>query len=87
MRISALAHRLASSGLSRRSTGPRTVWSGAISFGLVTVPIHVVSATEDHSVRFHQVHLEDMGRVRNRKICEIEDREISQAEIEKGYQL
>ncbi|WP_435227414.1 Ku protein [Streptomyces sp. Tue6028] len=66
---------------------PRTIWSGAISFGLVTVPIHVVSATEDHSVRFHQVHLEDMGRVRNRKICELEDREVSQAEIGKGYQL
>ncbi|MFD4547321.1 Ku protein [Streptomyces sp. NPDC058466] len=66
---------------------PRTIWSGAISFGLVTVPIHVVSATEDHSVRFHQVHLEDMGRVRVRKVCEIEGREVSQSEIGKGYQL
>ncbi|MGW3669472.1 Ku protein, partial [Streptomyces sp. NPDC005141] len=55
---------------------PRTVWAGAISFGLVTVPIHVVNAKEDHSIHFHQVHLEDMGRVRNRKICEIEDREV-----------
>ncbi|MFJ4894982.1 Ku protein [Streptomyces sp. NPDC088788] len=66
---------------------PRTVWSGAISFGLVTVPIHVVSAREDHSVRFHQVHLEDMSRVRVRKVCEIEDREVPNAEIGKGYQL
>ncbi|MFG2308717.1 Ku protein [Streptomyces sp. NPDC048566] len=65
---------------------PRTVWSGAISFGLVTVPIHVVSATEDHSIRFHQVHLEDMSRVRVRKVCEIEDREVAQSEIGKGYQ-
>ncbi|MET9412201.1 Ku protein [Streptomyces sp. NPDC002935] len=65
---------------------PRTIWSGAISFGLVTVPIHMVSAREDHSVHFHQVHLEDMGRVRNRKICEIEDREVAQSEIGKGYQ-
>ncbi|MET9411601.1 Ku protein [Streptomyces sp. NPDC002935] len=65
---------------------PRTIWSGAISFGLVTVPIHVVSAREDHSIHFHQVHLEDMGRVRNRKICELEDREVSSAEIGKGYQ-
>ncbi|WP_456300756.1 hypothetical protein [Streptomyces herbicida] len=40
---------------------PRTIWSGAISFGLVTVPVDVVSATEDHSVRFHQYHVEDMG--------------------------
>ncbi|MGW0795882.1 non-homologous end joining protein Ku [Streptomyces sp. NPDC002692] len=66
---------------------PRTIWSGAISFGLVTVPIHVLSATEDHSVRFHQVHVEDMGRVRNRKICEIEDREVSNAEIGRGYEV
>ncbi|MET7988361.1 MULTISPECIES: Ku protein [unclassified Streptomyces] len=65
---------------------PRTVWSGAISFGLVTVPIHVVSAREDHSIHFHQVHLEDMGRVRSRKICELEDREVAQSEIGKGYQ-
>jgi DNA end-binding protein Ku len=66
---------------------PRTIWSGAISFGLVTVPIHVQSATEDHSIRFHQYHLEDMGRVRTRKVCEIEDREVSNAEIGKGYEL
>ncbi|MEU6010708.1 Ku protein [Streptomyces sp. NPDC047453] len=66
---------------------PRTIWSGAISFGLVTVPIRVVSATEDHSVRFHQYHLEDMGRVRVRKICEIDDREVQQSEIGKGYEL
>jgi DNA end-binding protein Ku len=66
---------------------PRTVWSGAISFGLVTVPINVQSATEDHSIRFHQYHLEDMGRVRVRKFCEVEDREVRTDEIGKGYQL
>ncbi|MEU1259358.1 Ku protein [Streptomyces chartreusis] len=66
---------------------PRSIWSGAISFGLVTVPINVVSATEDHSIRFHQYHLKDMGRVRVRKYCEAEDREVAQAEIGKGYQL
>ncbi|MEV7244693.1 Ku protein [Streptomyces sp. NPDC093248] len=66
---------------------PRTIWSGAISFGLVTVPINVVSATEDHSIRFHQFHTTDMGRVRYRKICELEDREVSQDEIGKGYEL
>ncbi|MEU0333841.1 Ku protein [Streptomyces sp. NPDC006193] len=66
---------------------PRTIWSGAISFGLVTVPIQVVSATEDHSIHFHQYHLEDGGRVRYRKVCELEDREVSQEEIGKGYEL
>jgi DNA end-binding protein Ku len=65
---------------------PRTIWSGAISFGLVTIPIHVASATENHSIQFHQYHLEDMGRVRVRKICDLEDREIPQSEIGKGYE-
>ncbi|MFF5538545.1 Ku protein [Streptomyces cinerochromogenes] len=66
---------------------PRAIWSGAISFGLVTVPIQVVSATEEHSIRFHQYHLPDQGRVRYRKVCELEDREVSQDEIGKGYEL
>ncbi|MFF3208380.1 Ku protein [Streptomyces sp. NPDC002962] len=65
---------------------PRTIWSGAISFGLVTVPCHVQSATENHSIQFHQYHLEDMGRIRTRKVCELEDREVSSAEIGKGYE-
>jgi DNA end-binding protein Ku len=65
---------------------PRTVWSGAISFGLVTVPIHVQSATENHSIQFHQYHLQDMGRVRVKKVCELEDREVAQSEIGKGYE-
>jgi DNA end-binding protein Ku len=66
---------------------PRTIWSGAISFGLVTVPINVVGATEDHSIHFHQYHLKDGGRVRYRKVCELEDREVAQSEIGKGYEL
>ncbi|MEU5323476.1 Ku protein [Streptomyces sp. NPDC021056] len=65
---------------------PRTIWSGAISFGLVTVPIHVQSATENHNIQFHQYHLQDMGRVRVRKVCELENREVTQSEIGKGYE-
>jgi DNA end-binding protein Ku len=65
---------------------PRTIWSGAISFGLVTVPIHVASATENHSISFHQYHLADQGRIRYRKFCEIEDRQVSESEIGKGYE-
>ncbi|MGW2089746.1 non-homologous end joining protein Ku [Streptomyces sp. NPDC001880] len=66
---------------------PRPLWTGAISFGLVTIPIKVVSATEDRSVHFHQVHLEDMGRVRTRKVCSIEDEVVPPEEIGKGYEL
>ncbi|MFF3505372.1 Ku protein [Streptomyces sp. NPDC003247] len=65
---------------------PRTIWSGAISFGLVTVPIHVQSATEDHSIHFHQYHLDDQGRIRTRKVCELENREVANTEIGKGYE-
>ncbi|MCX4429900.1 MULTISPECIES: non-homologous end joining protein Ku [Streptomyces] len=66
---------------------PRPLWSGAISFGLVTIPVKLMSATEDRSVRFHQVHTEDLGRVRVRKYCEAEDREVSAAEIGKGFEV
>ncbi|MGW3360331.1 non-homologous end joining protein Ku [Streptomyces bungoensis] len=58
-----------------------------MSFGLVTVPINVQSATEDHSIHFRQYHVADGGRVRYRKVCELEDREVPQEEIGKGYEL
>ncbi|WP_327259807.1 MULTISPECIES: non-homologous end joining protein Ku [unclassified Streptomyces] len=66
---------------------PSTIWSGAISFGLVTIPIRVSSATEDKSIRFHQYHLEDMGRIRTRKICELDGETLGQEEIGKGYEF
>ncbi|MFD8774536.1 Ku protein [Streptomyces sp. NPDC059916] len=66
---------------------PHAIWSGAISFGLVTIPIRVTAATEDHSIRFHQYHLEDQGRIRTRKYCEIEEREVRAEEIGKGYEI
>ncbi|MFE7041742.1 Ku protein [Streptomyces atratus] len=66
---------------------PRPLWTGAISFGLVTIPIKIISATEDRSIRFLQVHLEDMGRVRTRKVCELDDEVVPQDEIGKGYEL
>ena len=66
---------------------PHTIWSGAISFGLVTVPVKLETATESHSVAFRQVHLEDGGRIRYRKICEIDGKELSEPEIGKGYEV
>ncbi|MFD4595771.1 non-homologous end joining protein Ku [Streptomyces rubiginosohelvolus] len=65
---------------------PRPLWAGAISFGLVTIPVKIVSATEDHDVHFHRVHLTDIGRVRTRKVCELDDQVVSQDEIGKGYE-
>jgi DNA end-binding protein Ku len=66
---------------------PRPLWNGAISFGPVTIPVKLMGATEDRSVRFHQVHTEDLGRVRVRKYCEAEDREVSAGEIGKGFEV
>ncbi|MFJ6541351.1 Ku protein [Streptomyces sp. NPDC091385] len=64
----------------------RSIWNGAISFGLVSIPIKVVNATESHAVSFRQVHTEDNGRIRYRKVCELEGREVEQAEIGKAYE-
>lgn len=64
----------------------RSIWNGAISFGLVSIPIKLVNATESHSISFRQIHTEDGGRIRYRKFCELEDREVSGAEIGKAYE-
>ncbi|MEV7882508.1 non-homologous end joining protein Ku [Streptomyces microflavus] len=66
---------------------PRPLWAGAISFGLVTIPVKIVSATEDHDVHFHRVHLADMGRVRTRKVCELDGEVVPQDESGKGYEI
>ncbi|MYZ33705.1 hypothetical protein GT002_00825 [Streptomyces sp. SID4917] len=62
------------------------IWSGAISFGLVTIPIKVVTATENHSISFHQYHQADMGRVRYQKVCEIDGQQLRDDQIGKGYE-
>ncbi|MFE5029174.1 Ku protein [Streptomyces sp. NPDC056656] len=64
----------------------RSIWNGAISFGLVSIPIKLVNATESHSISFRQIHLEDGGRIRYRKFCELEEKEVTSAEIGKGYE-
>ncbi|GAA0667713.1 Ku protein [Streptomyces thermocarboxydovorans] len=64
----------------------RSIWNGAISFGLVSIPIKLVNATESHSISFRQIHTEDGGRIRYRKFCELEDREVGNQEIGKGYE-
>ncbi|MEU6754925.1 Ku protein [Streptomyces sp. NPDC046685] len=64
----------------------RSIWNGAISFGLVSIPIKVVNATESHSISFRQIHLGDGGRIRYRKVCELDGEEVSSAEIGKGYE-
>ncbi|MFJ6460627.1 Ku protein [Streptomyces sp. NPDC091387] len=64
----------------------RSIWNGAISFGLVSIPVKLVNATENHSVSFRQIHLTDGGRVRYRKVCELDGEEVPAAEIGKAYE-
>src|SRR3954449_5836092 len=66
---------------------PRSIWKGAISFGLVTIPVKLYSATEEKDVAFRQVHAADGGRIKYKRACEIDGEEIPYAEIAKGYEL
>ena len=66
---------------------PRAIWSGSISFGLVNVPVKLVTATAPKDVRFHQLHAKDGGRINQRRVCSIDDQEVDYSEIVKGYEL
>ncbi len=65
----------------------RSIWKGAISFGLVTIPVKLYSATEEKDVSFHQVHREDGGRIRYKRVCQVDGEEVPYADIAKGYEL
>ncbi|WP_326699806.1 Ku protein [Streptomyces sp. NBC_01754] len=64
----------------------RSIWNGAISFGLVSIPVKLMNATENHSISFRQIHLADGGRVRYRKVCELDEQEVTGAETGKAYE-
>ena len=66
---------------------PRSMWSGAISFGLVSVPVTLEPATESHDVHFRQIHLEDGGRIRYQKRCEIDGEILTEDQIDKAYEV
>jgi DNA end-binding protein Ku len=65
---------------------PRAMWKGAISFGLVTIPVSVYPATEEKTLRFNQLHDEDGGRIRMKRVCSIDGEEVGYEHIVKGYE-
>ncbi|HVF04658.1 MAG TPA: Ku protein [Frankiaceae bacterium] len=65
----------------------RSIWKGAISFGLVSIPVKLYSATEERDIAFRQVHREDGGRIRYQRVCTSCDKEVSYADIAKGYEM
>ncbi len=64
----------------------RAIWKGAVSFGLVNVPVKLYAATESHDVSFRQVHREDGGRIKYQRVCSLDGEEVPYSEIAKGYE-
>ncbi|WP_067814375.1 non-homologous end joining protein Ku [Nocardia inohanensis] len=64
----------------------RSIWKGSIAFGLVNVPVKVYTATEDHDIKFHQVHAADGGRIRYERLCTIDGQPVQYADIDKAYE-
>jgi len=65
----------------------RPIWSGAITFGLLNVPVRLCAAIEEHSMDFDLLHKKDQGHIRYAKICEVEGKEVPYDEIVKGYKV
>ncbi len=63
----------------------RSIWKGALTFGLVNVPVKLYSATEDHDVSLHQVHEADGGRIRYERRCEVCGKVVKYQDIDKAY--
>lgn len=63
----------------------RAIWKGAVTFGLVNVPVKVYSATQDHDVPLHQVHDADGGRIRYQRRCEVCGKVVDYAHIDKAF--
>jgi DNA end-binding protein Ku len=66
---------------------PRSIWTGAISFGLVNVPVKLYSAVSKKTVRFHQLHEKDGVRIQQKRFCPVDGEEVSYDEIVKGYEI
>src|ERR1700722_8435324 len=66
---------------------PRAIWSGSVSFGLVNVPVKLLSATSPKDVRFHQLHDADNGRISQKRVCSLDGEEVEFGHIVKGYDL
>src|SRR5271166_2371172 len=65
----------------------RSIWAGAISFGMVVIPVKLYTATEQRDVAFRQVHREDGGRIQFRRFCSLDGKEVPYSDVAKGYEL
>jgi DNA end-binding protein Ku len=66
---------------------PRAIWSGTVSFGLVSVPVRMFSAVAEHKLHFNYVHEPDGGRIGYEKICKAEGKPVPDEEIVKAFEV
>ena len=66
---------------------PRSLWTGSLSFGLVNVPVQLMSAARDLDYHFHELHEKDMVRIEQRRFCSEEDVEVMYEEVARSYDL
>jgi DNA end-binding protein Ku len=66
---------------------PRSIWRGAISFGLVNVPVKLYSAVSKKTVRFNQLHDADGARIQQKRVCSVDGEEIPYEHIVKGFEI
>ena len=66
---------------------PRAIWSGAISFGLVSVPVKLYSAVSESDLHFHWIHVEDHGRIGYEKVCKLDGKPVADDELSKAYEM
>ena len=66
---------------------PRSIWRGAISFGLVNVPVKLYSAVSKKTVRFNQLHATDHARINMKRVCSVDGEEVPYEQIVKGYEI
>ena len=66
---------------------PRALWTGSISFGLVTAPVRMYAAVDERDLDFHLVHVQDGSRIGYRKWCKLEDAPVPDDEIAKSYEV
>lgn len=64
----------------------RAVWKGSVAFGMVTIPVRLYTATQEHDIRFHQVHGADGGRIRYKRVCEVCGEEVPYDEIDRAVE-
>jgi DNA end-binding protein Ku len=65
----------------------RPIWKGAISFGMVIIPVKLYSAIEDKDIRFHLLHKTDLGPIQEKRFCTLDHKEVAWEDLVRGYEV